>query len=309
MDFLFILFGTAILLFFGNLLVKGGSSLARYLKVSPFLIGITVISFGTSAPELFVSINALAQDMPDIALGNLIGSNISNIGLVMGVTALIIIIPVNIKTIKTDYLFLLVLNLIFVFFISNLLIVVYEGIILISLLILYIFYIVNKERKTFIPKDIPSNHYSPLGSFFAIVFGCAGLIAGSTLLVKGAENLALTFGVSERVISISIVAFGTSLPELTTSALAAFKKEIDISVGNIIGSNIFNLALIAGIGPMITPIKVNPSILSFDIYFMIGFLVLLGLFFLPFKRAKITRLKAGLFILTYLVYIILLFSL
>ncbi len=308
LDYFFALSGFVLLLLFGNLLIRGGSSIAKYLKISPLLIGITVVSFGTSAPELFVSINALLQGMPDLAMGNVIGSNISNIGLVLGVTAMIIVIPIKISTIKINFLFLIFVSIVFIIFIYNLKITPFEGIFLLLILLSYIIFLIKKDKKIFFSNQDDVTAMKPLSAVLSIIAGCGGLVAGSYLLVTGAEGLAYSFGVSERIISISVVAFGTSIPELATSAIAALKKEIDISVGNILGSNIFNLLLIPGVGALIVPIDVNPDMLSFDIFFMFGFLVLLGLLFIPLKNPRITRIKASLLLLAYIVYFALLFS-
>jgi cation:H+ antiporter len=297
------------LLFFGNLLIRGGSSLAKYLRISPLLIGITIVSFGTSAPELFVSISALLQGMPDLAMGNVIGSNISNIGLVLGITAMIIVIPISVNTIKINFLFLVLVSLVFSLFIYNLKITAFEGFFLLIILVAYIIFLIKKDKKIFLNDENEIKGMKPVPAVLSILAGCGGLVAGSWLMVNGAESLAYKFGVSERIISISVVAFGTSIPELATSAIAAFKKEIDISVGNILGSNIFNLLLIPGVGALIAPIDINPAMLNFDVLFMLGFLLLLGLLFIPLKKPRITRLKASFLIISYLVYFSLLYSL
>lgn len=297
------------MLFFGNILIRGGSSLAKYLRISPLLIGITIVSFGTSAPELFVSISALLQGMPDLAMGNVIGSNISNIGLVLGITAMIIVIPVSVNTIKINFLFLVFVSLVFSLFIYNLKITTFEGLFLLIILVAYIIFLIKKDKKIFFNDENEIKGMKPVPAVLSILAGCGGLVAGSWLMVNGAESLAYKFGVSERIISISVVAFGTSIPELATSAIAAFKKEIDISVGNILGSNIFNLLLIPGVGALIAPIDINPAMLNFDVLFMLGFLLLLGLLFIPLKKSRITRLKASFLIISYLVYFSLLYSL
>ena len=310
MDYLFLILGIAILLFSGEWLVRAGSSLAKHFKIPPFIIGVTIISFGTSAPELFVSLSAAINGNPDIALGNVIGSNIANIGLVLGITALIITIPISRQVIKFDYPVLLLSGVIFVIFMANLTVSRWEGFIMVLMMGIYIYLIIkNTKREEPVPAARKEKIPHPMGSLFIIILTCGGLLLGSNLLVDGASGIAKSWGVSERVISISVIAVGTSLPELVTSVIAAIRKQLEISIGNIIGSNIFNVLMIAGLSAMIKPLNVNPEIMKFDVYFFLGFAVLLGICFLPLKNPRINKWKGVIMLVSYLTYCILLFNL
>ncbi|MDD4150032.1 MAG: calcium/sodium antiporter [Bacteroidales bacterium] len=315
MDYIYLILGIILLLFAGNQLVKSGSSIAEYFKIPPFIVGVTVVSLGTSAPELFVSLNAALANSPDIAIGNIVGSNIANIGLVLALTAIVISIPVKKSTIRFDYPVLLIASILFAVFMGDLLITRIEGAIMIFLMLVYLFLIIKmnhkkkSEKQTIIVEEKTSGtlQKSPWISVLLILISCGGLLLGSNILVEGAGNIAKNLGVSERIISITVIAFGTSIPELATSIIAAFKKQIDIGLGNIIGSNIFNILVISGISSVVTPLSVNPSTMNFDIYFLLGFVVLTGLFFLPFRKAQITRWKGFVYLFAYFGYYIVLF--
>ena len=311
MDYFYLLFGILLLVISGNWLVKSSSSIAEYFSISPFIIGITIVSIGTSAPELFVSLSAAISGSPDIAIGNIIGSNIANLGLVLAFTAIIVTIPIRKPTIKIDFSVLLISSLVFVAFMMDFIITRIEGAILLVMVAGYISFLIfssHKKKKTHIDEDICKlDKQSPLKSIVIVVLSALGLLFGSKILIIGAENIASSLGVTERIISITVIAFGTSVPELATSIIAAFKKQIDISVGNIIGSNIFNILIVAGLSASVTPLQVNPFTMNFDVYFLVGFVVLLGLFFIPFKKPQITRWKGFVFLAAYFAYYIVLF--
>jgi cation:H+ antiporter len=308
MDYFFLIVGIAILLFSGDWLVKAGSNLAKHFKIHPFIIGVTIISFGTSAPELFVSLGASISGNPDIALGNIIGSNIANIGLVLGITSLIITIPISKQAMKFDYSIMLISTIIFTAFMFNGTLSRIEGIILLLIMAAYICILTRKARKS---PHIEQNDYpKPLPtsvSLIIIPLACAGLALGANWLVKGASNIAASINVSERIISITVIALGTSLPELVTSVIAAVKNHLDISIGNIIGSNIFNILSIGGISALVNPLNINTQTLNFDIYFFIGFAILLGLSFFPIKNSGINKLKGFVMLIGYATYCFLLF--
>lgn len=311
MDYVLVIAGIVLLVLSGDWLVRSGSALASYFRIPPFIIGLTVISFGTSAPELFVSLNASVSGFPDIAIGNVVGSNIANIGLVLAVSALIIAIPIQWATIKLDFPVLMLSGVLLAVFMSDLEISRIEGVLLLAVMIAYLFLIIRNLRKN---KTVPDENelkqktWHPLLSCLIIVISCGGLMFGSQLLVDGAVNIAKVFGVSERIISITVIAIGTSLPELTTSVIAAVKKNLDISAGNVIGSNIFNILVITGFSSVVSPLKVSPSILHFDLLFMLGFFVLLGLFFFPLRRPRISRWEGLFFLLAYIGYYVVLFT-
>lgn len=304
-----IIVGIALLIFSGDWLVKAGSALASHLKIPPFIIGVTVISFGTSAPELFVSVNATLGGFPDVAIGNVVGSNIANIGLVLAVSAIIIAIPIQWSTIKLDFPVLIISALLLILFASDLYISRFEGGILISVMLIYLLIMIRSVRKNKNNTIYPETkvRFKPSISLLLIAISCGGLVLGSKLLVEGSVNIAQNFGVSERIISLTVIAIGTSLPELTTSIIAAFKRDLDIAAGNVIGSNIFNTLVILGTSAIVSPLKVNPSVMKLDIWFMIGFAVLLGIFFLPLKRPRISGWEGFFFLLAYAAYYVVLF--
>jgi cation:H+ antiporter len=315
MDYFYLIAGIIILLLSGNWLVKSGSAIAEYFKIPPFIVGVTIVSLGTSAPELFVSLNAAISGSPDIAIGNVVGSNIANIGLVLALSAIVITIPVQRSTIRFDFPVLLFASIIFTVFMLDLMLSRYEGIIMMVLMLVYLFFIIKFNRVKKIDKlnvvkteRAVTRVKSGLGkSILVVIISCFGLLVGSNILVEGAGNIATSLGVSERIVSITVIAFGTSIPELATSLIAAFKKQIDIGVGNVIGSNIFNIFVIAGLSSTVAPLKVNPTTMSFDIYFLLGFVVLTGLFFIPLKKPQITRNKGLILLFAYFAYYVVLF--
>lgn len=246
----FVLIGILLLYYGAEILVKGSSNLAIKVGVSPMLVGLTVVAFGTSSPELFVSFMAGMQNSSDIALGNVIGSNICNIGLILGLSALIMPVKVDIKEIKLDLTLMIIASLIVWIMIIDKHISHLDGIILLLMIISYLFFKIKqsiKERKD-IELEIDENGKQKSKGFyiFLIVAGLITLIIGSNLFIDGAISIARYLGVSNAIIGLSLVAFGTSLPELATSVIAAIKKQDDISLGNIIGSNIFNILFILG---------------------------------------------------------------
>ncbi|MDD3860478.1 MAG: calcium/sodium antiporter, partial [Bacteroidales bacterium] len=282
MDYLFLISGIILLLLSGNWLVKSGAELASHFKIPPFIIGVTVISMGTSAPELFVSLNASINGYSDVAIGNIVGSNIANIGLVLAISAVIIAIPIQKSTIKLDFPVLMLSSVLLFVFMLDLEISRLEGIVMILVMLAYLFCIIRKLRREKVKDNIIEENLnknrSPLLLGGIFIVSCGGLVIGSNLLVEGAVNIAKIIGISERIVSITVIAIGTSLPELTTSIIAAVKRNLDISAGNVIGSNIFNILIIGGLSSVIKPLNVNPAILHLDIYFMLGFSILLGLF-------------------------------
>lgn len=284
---LFILAGLVLLILGGNWLLKAAVALSLKLNIPKIVIGMTVVSFATSAPELIVSIKAALDGFPDLALGNVVGSNIANLGLVLAVTIILGSIDVNKSFYTTDWPVMMIASFLFFGFIYfDGVIVQYEGIIMVVFLFLFLVYLL-RFQKTAVVDELPEDDI-PLPLYKTVLFlglGGLGLWGGSELLIKGAVGMASAYGVSERVIGITVVSIGTSIPELAASIIAVIKKEKAISLGNLIGSNIFNLLAVLGITSIITPIKVmDESLLSNDIFWMLGisFLVL-PLVFLPNK--------------------------
>ncbi len=312
MDYLILLAGMTLLLLSGNYLVEGSISIARRLKLSTLVIGVVIVSFGTSAPELLVSVQAALRGHADISVGNVIGSNISNIALVLGVTALLFPIMVSKKAMRLDYPFLIISSFLLLYFLSDRRISRPEGIILFSLLLVYILYTIGKSRRD--AKQNQDTHPNPKYplylSLIIVVLSSAGLIWGARWLVESASRIAIAWGVGERIVSLTIVAFGTSVPELTASIIGMIKKEEDISIGNIIGSNLFNMLGILGISSIISPIRrIDAGLAQNDTYWMIGLtLGLLLLITIPYNRLKISRLKGGILFLSYIIYVLLLFQ-
>ena len=308
--YLLLITGFIILLYSGNYLIKGSISLAHKYKVSKLVIGVTLVSFGTSAPELFVSVIAAIQKQSEISIGNIIGSNIANIALVLAITAIIFPIPVKSNTIRYDWPVMMIASILFYIFILNGFLKFWEGLVFIIFLNAYLFFTLYYSRKNY---DFESEkkiqtHFSLAMAILIIFISTIGLAAGSYLLVDNAAKIAGMLGIEKRVISISVIAFGTSVPEIATSMIAAFKKEMDISIGNIIGSNIFNILGVLGIASIITPISIIGEMrLKLDILWMLGISVLLFLFMLPFKGGKLTRLKGIILFAIYCFYIYWLF--
>ncbi len=310
MDYIYLLLGFTLLLYSGNLLVKSGVALASHFKISTLVVGVTVVSFGTSAPELFVSIDAALNGSPDIALGNVVGSNISNIALVLGFTALLMPLPIRTKSIRYDWSFMMSISILFFLFSLNGNLQSFEGIVFILLLTAFMIWTIWTSRATSKKQsltEIPPAEFSKLTAILLIGISSIGLYLGADLLVDSAKNIALHFGVSERVVGLTIIAFGTSVPELATSALAAYKKETDISVGNIIGSNIFNILGVLGFTSIIKNISVSEAIIHFDILIMLAISLLLFLLILPLQKGKLHRWKGALLLLVYFLYVHLVF--
>mgnify|MGYP003663536721 FL=1 len=285
LDILFIVLGLVLLIAGGNWLLKAAVALSLKLNIPKIVIGMTVVSFATSAPELIVSINAALDGFPDLALGNVVGSNIANLGLVLAITVILGSIEVRKSFYTTDWPVMMLASLLFfgfIYFDGE--IQRYEGIVMVVVLLVFLVYLL-RFQKTAVVDELPEDDV-PLPLYKTILFlGIGGLAlwGGSELLIKGAVGLATFYGVSERVIAVTVVSIGTSIPELAASIIAVLKKEKAISLGNLIGSNIFNLLAVLGITAMITPIKVvDQRLLSNDIFWMLGVsFLILPLVFLP----------------------------
>lgn len=308
-NYLLAILGFLFLLGSGRYLVEGSTSLAKYFGLSTLLIGVTVVAFGTSAPELLVSLQAGVKGHPEISLGNVIGSNISNIALVLAITAIIMPIPVKRQSLFFDWPFMMIISILFYLFGRNFMLGRIEGVIFNVLLIGFIYFSIKRSRKNTDKKNSARPSKSILWkAVIMVVLSSAGLVFGADLLVDNAVFIAKDMGVSERVISITMIAVGTSLPELVTSVMAAIKKEMDISVGNIIGSNIFNILSVLGITSIIKPIQIEPIILNFDILWMLAISLLLFFLLLPFKKPKLSRFDGVILLLVYAFYLYRVFS-
>jgi cation:H+ antiporter len=307
--YLLLILGLLLLFISGKYLVESSVVIARMFRIPTMIIGLTVVSFGTSAPELLVSLQAALKGLPEIAMGNVVGSNISNILLVLAITAVIFPIPVPEKSVRQDWPVMMAVSLLLFAFSLNGWLSRLEGLVLVALLVGYIGFAVIKARRN--PEiRVKEPGYKTMKGWVAVTLflvSCAGLAYGADLLVGNAARIAEKMGVSQRVISITMVAVGTSIPELATSVIAALKKETDIAIGNIIGSNIMNILAVLGFTGIIGAIRVDKAIARFDIPWMLAVSVLLLLMMLPAARSKITRWEGILMILIYLLYIYLIF--
>ena len=310
MDIFYFVLGLVLLILGGDFLVKGSVALAIRMRVSMVVIGLTVVSFATSAPELIVSVYSALTGHPDMAIGNVIGSNIANISLVLGLTALVY--PLSFK--KRLYQFdipvmLTACVLLAIFLLTNTLLEAWEGFVFVVLLGLLTLYLIQNSRKQELSSKevhVPSIPLFKLS--FYLVFGGVCLYFGSHFLVNGASGLAREIGLSERIISLSIVAFGTSVPELAASIIAAFKKQKDLSIGNLIGSNIFNVLAVLGITSIVKPIAVlDESLVTNDIWWMLGISVLLYPLIFLFKKDHFGRVEGVVLLMVYTTYVWFLF--
>ncbi len=305
MVYVFLVIGLLILLVGGKFLVDGASAIALRYGLSPGLIGLTIVAFGTSAPELLVSISAALKGSSDIAIGNVIGSNISNISLVLGISAIVYPIVIYKSILKLDYLAVLVSSILFYLLSLDNVISRIEGgvfLVLLILLNLYFFKKLKVSDEDLIPVEVVQMKlFKALG---LLILGMVGLYFGADMFVANAVEISRVFGVSERVIGVTVIAIGTSLPELVTSIIAAINKKTDIAIGNILGSNIMNVLAIIGITSLVQPITVSDSFLTQDFIWMLGITVLL--FPILLTRLRISRVEGGFLVLFYCTYLFLL---
>ena len=302
LQLIFLLLGLFLLILGSNYLLKSSVELSLKYNISKVVIGLTVVSFATSAPELLISISSALKSSSDIAISNVIGSNIANIGLVFSTALFFVTIKISKNNVKYDLPWLLIVSAVFFFFLQDLIITKYEGIILVALLSVFI-YFMFKMREENDDDEIEETKMSISKIIILLIVSSLLLFVGSELFVDSAIFFAKYFQVSERVIGLTLVAIGTSLPELVTSLVAIYKKELDISVGNIIGSNIFNILAVIGITSIIHELEVvGTQIIHFDIYVMIGFSILLGLFFFIPKKYTLYRPHGIILFLLFLTY-------
>jgi cation:H+ antiporter len=311
MSVFLVIVGLALLVVGGDFLVRASVGLSFKLKISKLVIGMTVVSFATSAPELLVSLQAALDGVSDIALGNVIGSNIANIGLVLGITAIISPLAVDKDFYKLNWPMMMLASFALYFCLKNDgVLTALEGLLMFVALVIFLIILIRSSRKSTKANieaiDDALAEVSDFKIFMWLLIGAAGLYFGSDWLVRGAKQLAEAIGISDYAISVTVIAIGTSVPELAASVIAALKKERAISLGNLIGSNIFNIASVLGLTAMIKPVVVNPNtpqILSTNIFWMIAFAaILIPLILIP-KRFEIGRLKGVILFGSYLVFI------
>jgi len=287
MNLLFIIIGLVLLILGGNWLLKAAVGFSLRLQIPKIVIGMTVVSFATSAPELIVSLKSALDGEADLALGNVIGSNIANLGLVLAITILISTISVEKSFYKTDWPVMIIASLLLYGFVAfDGVLVRYEGIILFSMLIVFLIYLLRFQKPAVVDELPEDDVELPLyKDVLFLTIGGVALWGGSELLIDGAVGMAKNFNVSTRVIGITIVSVGTSIPELAASVIAILKKEKAISLGNLIGSNVFNILAVLGLTSIITPVIVtDQGLLTSDIYWMLGIsLLVFPLVFAPVK--------------------------
>ena len=312
MSIVLLLLGLTLLVVGGEFLVRSSVALSFKFKISKMVIGMTVVSFATSVPELLVSLQAALSGSPAIAINNVVGSNIANIGLVLGITAMVGTIAVDKSFYKLNWPVMMVYSIVLYYFLKNdNVLSAIEGVILFLGLLLFLGVLIRSVKKDDNVDEVDET-LAVVSNFKILLWlaiGGSALYFGSEWLVSGAKDIALSIGVSEAVIGVSLIAIGTSVPELAASVIAAAKQEKAISLGNLIGSNIFNIASVLGLTAIITPIPVTePLILSRDIFWMIGFaFILIPLVFLG-KKFEINRFKGFCLVFAYGIFIMLLFT-
>jgi len=299
--------GLVILVLAGDALVRGAVNLALRLGISALVVSLTVVAFGTSAPELLVSIQAVLGDAPGLALGNVVGSNIANVLLVLGLPAIISCLDPSVSDTRKNYIFMLCASLVFVVLAFLGPFVWWHGLILLAVFALILGVQIRHAFAGDAPEELPeeleeadpSMPYWKIGMYLGL--GLIGLPLGADLLIDSATEIARAFGVSEVVIGLTLVALGTSLPELATSVMAALRKHADVALGNVIGSNIFNLVFIFGVAPWFDAIPVDSEFLRFDLWVMLG----TSLILLPFVffRWRMGRAVGLLFVALYIGYV------
>jgi cation:H+ antiporter len=304
LDLVKIVSGLALLFYGGDFLVSGSTRLARFLKISPFVIGATVIAFGTSAPELAVAILAALDAAPELAMGNVIGSNIANIGLVLGITAMIAPIVIASKRFNREYPPFLLAAFLILFLAWDHKIHRLEGIIMVSLLALYIWRSFNQKED--IPPELEDEAHlltdkNTAFQFLLIIGGLIALVGGAKLLVSGGVSIARNIGISEWFIGITIVAIGTSLPEIVSSVMAARRGHGEMAIGNIFGSNIFNILMVLGITSLLQPLNISEPIHP-DLIIATGITGLL-LALIVFGKYSLGKMSGVTLLTTYFLYI------
>ncbi|MBI2548982.1 calcium/sodium antiporter [Candidatus Woesearchaeota archaeon] len=300
-------------------LVEGSADFARFLKINPMIIGLVIVGFGTSMPELIVSLVSAVTGNTDLLLGNVVGSNIVNIGLILGLSALIYPLAIRTKTLMHEmafmitaaFLFLILGNDWYLFRTNVYSFTLVDGVIFLVGFSIFIYYIVRSaqhQRKAIVHEFSEEyTHTHPLWkNILLMVGGILMLFIGGRLFIYGATALTTLLGISQTFIGLTLVALGTSLPELFTTIVAAMKKETDIVVGNIIGSNIFNIFLVLGVTTLVTEITINPMILFVDALIMVFFTLLFMVFATTYR--EINRVEGGILVLLYIIYMIYLFT-
>ncbi len=310
MEWLYAGLGLVILLLAGDTLVRGAVNLALRLGIPALIVSLTIVAFGTSAPELLISVQAVLKDVPGIAIGNVVGSNTANILLVLGFPAMLTVLHTSHCETRSTFIQMIVASLIFIGLAFRGKFDAMAGFVLLAVLA-YILFVAFRAAQAHRRAGIEEELEEPEGAdpdmpwwkiLVFLVLGLVGLPLGADLLIDSAEVIARRFGVSEAVIGLTLVALGTSLPELATTTMAALRKQADVAIGNVIGSNMFNLLAIIGIASMVGPLPVDREFLQFDLWVMLGASLLL-IPFVFFKR-DITRPLGVVLTLLYVLYVV-----
>ncbi len=310
MNSLYLLVGIGLLTAGGEAMIRGALGLAKRIGVSPLLSGLVIVGFGTSMPEMVVSVEAALGGQPDIALGNVVGSNIANILLVLGLCAVISPLAVTALALRRDAVTVIAASLLFIFLASSNTLSHLDAAILLLALFAYLAWAYWSERFNAAPSAVV--HEAEAGelglvtksagwSVIAVVTGLVLLIVGSKILIKGAVGIAYGLGVSEAVIGLTLVAVGTSLPELTVSVIAALRRHADVAVGNVLGSNIFNLLGILGVSAFLQPLEIRGRIAEFDQWVMLGVALLILVFL--YTGRQLNRVEGGVLLVGYVAYV------
>ena len=310
MNILFLIGGLILILLGANGLTDGSASVAKRFRIPPIVIGLTIVAFGTSAPELAVSVSSALIGSADIAIGNVVGSNIFNTLMIVGCTALFAPIVITRNTLRKEIPLCILSSIVLLICANDILlnhatknvISITDGLLLLCFFAVfmgYTFAIASSGNNEIRDEEI--RRLPMWRSILYIIGGLAGLIFGGQWFVEGAGNIARSLGVSESIIGLTLVAGGTSLPELATSVVAALKKNPEIAIGNVIGSNLFNVFFVLGCSASITPLTLS-GITNFDLWVLVGSGMLLWLFGLFFAKRTITRIEGGIMILCYVAY-------
>ncbi|MFN2306444.1 MAG: calcium/sodium antiporter [Paracoccaceae bacterium] len=308
-DWVYVAIGLTVLLFAGDTLVKGAVNLSLRLGVPALIVSLTIVAFGTSAPELLISVQAILDGVPGLALGNVVGSNVANILLVLGIPALLATMHTSEHDTRSSYLQMIAASVLFIGLCFMGILTSVSGVILLAALaamLIYAVVVARRHRSASLDLDLaevegadPSISWPLIVLFLGL--GIIGLPLGANLLVDGSTNIATRIGVSDTVIGLTLVAIGTSLPELATTVMAALRRQADVALGNVIGSNMFNLLAIIGVATLFGPIPVDQQFLTFDLWIMLGASLLLIPF--VFMRRNITRVWGIGFSAAYVAYL------
>lgn len=312
MPFITLLIGFALLIKGADIFVDGASSIAKKFNVSPMLIGLTIVAMGTSAPEAAVSVSSSLAGQNDMSIANVVGSNFFNILIVLGVSSIIAKLPVEKETIKKDTPFLIFISILLLVLSLNFNLSRLDGVVF---LVLFVLFLINMIKSNISSKDIESSSgetaiaieatdtktiYMPKTLLLCLI-GIVGIVFGGDLVVDSATNIATSFGMSANLVGLTIVAMGTSLPELVTSVIAVKKGETEIAIGNVIGSNIFNILLVLGLAALIHPMAVS-IVAIIDTIFMTAVTILLYIFIK--KNNSLTKIHGIIFVIIYFIYLI-----